>query len=356
MNKNEQRLASLGETTFEGPPLLVAEISGNHGGSRSCMLEHIDAAAACGANAVKLQTYTADTMTLDHAGPGFVINDPKSLWNGRTLYSLYTEAHTPWDWHAEIFEHARELGLACFSTPFDLTAVKFLEEFQPPAHKIASFELVDTWLLREIAATGRTVVASTGLATETEIREAVNTLRDTGCPRITLLKCTSAYPASPKDANLLAIPWLRDTFGTGVGISDHTPGTLVPTTAVALGIQIIEKHFVLDRSSETVDAAFSLEPSEFKDLVKQVHAAHETLGKRAIGPSQAELASLQFRRSLYAVQPIEKGELFTLNNIRSIRPGLGLSPKHLDLLLQQPARRAYDRGDPLGDVELEARN
>jgi pseudaminic acid synthase len=352
MNHNEQRLASLGTPAFEGAPLIVAEISGNHRGSLACMLEHIEAAAGAGADAVKIQTYTADTMTLDHDGPGFVIHDSESLWDGRSLYDLYEEAHTPWDWHGQIFEHARELGLACFSSPFDPTAVEFLEEFQPAAHKIASFELVDEVLLRATAETGRSVLASTGLAVESEIQSAVQTLRAAGCLALTLLKCTSAYPAPPEAADLLAIPWMQATFGTGIGLSDHTLGTTVAITSVALGVQVIEKHFVLDRADGAVDAPFSLEPPELKVLVDQTRVAHAALGKVAVGPNSADSASLQFRRSLYAVQAISAGEPFSRENVRSIRPGFGLHPKYLDVLLSRTAHRSYARGEPIEQSEL----
>lgn len=356
MNECERRLAEVGAEPGAAP-YLVAEISGNHGGSLECMLAHVDAAAATGVDAIKIQTYTADTITIDCDGPGFRIEDPGSLWSGRTLHDLYDEAHTPWEWHAEIFARARAHGVACFSSPFDETAVDFLERFEPPAYKIASFELVDHQLLAKVARTGRTVVMSTGMASEAEIRESLGVLRQSGAARVVLLKCTSAYPAPPSDARLSSMVEMGKRFGVPVGLSDHTPGTTVAVAAVALGACLVEKHFVIDRGAGAVDAAFSLEPDEMRRLVEECRTAHAALGQgldpaRAFGPGIADRGSLQFRRSLYAVADIAAGERFTERNVRSIRPGYGLPPRHLAALLGRPSSRAYRRGEPLVEAEV----
>lgn len=355
MNDQEQRLASVGADAAPGTasaaPLIVAEISGNHGGSLACMLEHVDAAAAAGVDVIKIQTYTADTITIDHDGPGFRIEDPGSLWSGRTLYELYEEAHTPWAWHAEIFARARAHGLACFSSPFDATAVDFLETFEPPAYKIASFELVDHSLLERVAHTRRTVVLSTGMASEAEIREALDVLAQHGATRVVLLKCTSAYPAPPSDARLATMVAMGRRFGVPVGLSDHTPGTTVAVAAVALGACLVEKHFVLDRAAGAVDAAFSLEPDELARLVVECRTAHAALGTVAFGPGVADAPSLQFRRSLYAVADIAPGEAFSASNVRSIRPGFGLAPRFAKALMGRPAARGYRRGEPIASED-----
>lgn len=352
MNIREQRLAAVGAPGADSAPYIVAEISGNHGGSLACMLEHIDAAAATGVDAIKIQTYTADTITIDCDGPGFRIEDEGSLWAGRTLHDLYDEAHTPWAWHAEIFARSRAHGLACFSSPFDETAVEFLEQFDPPAYKIASFELVDHGLLACVARTRRTVVLSTGMASEVEISDALGVLTSSGAARVVLLKCTSAYPAPPSEARLATMVEMGRRFGVPVGLSDHTPGTTVAVAAVALGACLVEKHFVLDRGSGAVDAAFSLEPAEMARLVEDCHTCHAALGDVAFGPGLADAGSLQFRRSLYAVADIGRGERFSQENIRSIRPGFGLPPRFLGELLGRPAARTYRRGDPLHRDEL----
>ena len=354
MNDRERQLSVIGSEDASGAPLVVAEISGNHGGSFECLIEHVDAAAAAGVDAVKIQTYTADTMTLDHDGPGFRIEDRDSLWAGRSLYELYQEAHTPWEWHEQVFERARSHGIACFSSPFDPTAVDFLEGFDPPVYKIASFELVDHPLLERVAATGRTVILSTGMATREEIGGAVEVLRSGGAQQVVLLKCTSAYPAPPEEACLSTMEEMARAFGTAVGLSDHTPGTVVAVAAVALGACLVEKHFVLDRGAGAVDAAFSLEPDEMAQLVRDCRTAFESLGQPRFGPGPAEAASLQFRRSLYAVAEIREGEAFTEANLRLIRPGLGLAPKHMKSLLGVPASRDYSRGDPISEEELGA--
>jgi N-acetylneuraminate synthase len=352
MNENERRLSMVGSPAADSTPVIVAEISGNHGGSLRSMLEHVDAAAAAGVDVIKIQTYTADTITLDHDGPGFRIEDPGSLWSGRTLHDLYDEAHTPWEWHGQVFARAREHGLACFSSPFDKTAVEFLEQFDPPAYKIASFELVDHPLLEAVARRRRTVVLSTGMASKAEVGEAVAVLREHGAARVVLLKCTSAYPAPPSEAHLATMLDMASTFDAPVGLSDHTPGTVVAVAAVALGACLIEKHFVLDRSAGAVDAAFSLEPSELTRLVEECRTAHAALGAPRYGTGISDAPSLQFRRSLYAVTEIRAGEVFSEDNMRSIRPGLGLAPRHARELLGKKAVRHYHRGDPISAEEL----
>ncbi len=319
------------------PPFVIAEMSGNHNGSLERALAIVDAIADAGAQALKLQTYTADTMTLDLAEREFVIDDARSLWAGRTLYDLYREAHTPWEWHAAIFERARTRGLVAFSTPFDATAVDFLESLDVPCYKIASFENVDLPLIRRVAATGKPLIVSTGLATLAEIGEAVAAARDAGCRDLVLLKCTSAYPASPADSHLRTIPHLRAAFGCEVGVSDHTLGIGAALAAVALGATVIEKHVTLRRADGGVDSAFSLEPHELKQLVEESERARAALGGVRYGPSAGELDSLRFRRSLYVVRDVRAGEPFTRDNVRAIRPGLGLPPKHLGQVLGRRA-------------------
>ncbi len=317
----------------ERPPFVIAEMSGNHNQSLERALAIIDAISATGAHAVKLQTYTADTMTLDIREREFVIDDPKSLWHGRTLYDLYQEAHTPWDWHPALFERARQHGLVCFSTPFDDTAVDFLETLDCPAYKIASFENTDTHLIRKAARTGKPIIVSTGMATLADIDRAVATIRSEGNDQIVLLKCTSNYPADPADSHLRTIPHMRDAFNVQVGLSDHTLGIGVPIAATALGATVIEKHFTLDRSEGGVDAAFSLEPREMRALVEETLRAHASLGGVCYGGSASEGSSKQFRRSLYVTQDLEPGALLTENNVRTIRPGYGLEPSAREFIL-----------------------
>lgn len=328
-------------------PVVVAEMSGNHNQSLEHALAIVEEASRTGAHALKLQTYTADTLTLDVSIPPFVIETPASLWTGRTLYELYREAHTPWEWHPAIFRRCRELGLVCFSTPFDETAVDFLEELGAPAYKIASFELVHTPLVRKVGRTGKPVVLSTGMATAGEIEEAVNILRQEGNGDIVLLKCTSTYPASPGETNLLTIPHMSAMFDCLVGISDHTLGTGVAVAAVALGAVMIEKHFTLSRADGGVDSAFSLEPRELRALVEETARAWEALGAVSYGPTPAEQASLQFRRSLYLAKDMKAGDPFTPENLRVIRPGFGLHPRYYDLLLGRRITRDAALASPV---------
>ena len=329
------------------PPFVIAEMSGNHNGSLERALAIVDAIADSGAQALKLQTYTADTMTLDLAEREFLIDDPKSLWAGRTLYDLYREAHTPWDWHAPIFERARSRGLIAFSTPFDASAVDFLESLRVPLYKIASFENVDLPLIRRVAATGKPMIISTGLATIAEIAEAVAAARGAGCRDLVLLKCTSAYPASPADSHLRTIPHLRAAFGCEVGLSDHTLGNGAALASIALGATVIEKHVTLSRADGGVDSAFSLEPAELKQLVADAERARLALGDVHYGPGPNEFNSLRFRRSLYVVRAVGRGEPFTRENVRAIRPGLGLPPKHFDSVIGRCAARDIAAGTAL---------
>lgn len=329
------------------PPLVVAEMSGNHNRSLDRALAIVDAVAHAGAQAIKLQTYTADTMTLDLADPQFVISDPASLWHGRSLHALYEEAATPWEWHARIFERCRAAGLVAFSTPFDASAVDFLETLDVPAYKIASFENVDLPLIARVAATGKPLMISTGMAELAEIDEAVRTARDAGCRDLILLKCTSAYP-SPVDAiNLATIPDLRARFGVEVGLSDHTPGIGVAVASVALGATVIEKHVTLARADGGVDAAFSMEPGELRMLVDESGKAHAALGAIAYGVTEADARSRAFRRSLYVVQDLEAGDVLSPDNLRALRPGAGLPPKHFSQLLGRRVNRAVRKGTPL---------
>ncbi|WP_245651254.1 pseudaminic acid synthase [Paramagnetospirillum marisnigri] len=328
------------------PPYVVAEMSGNHNGDLSRAFALLEAAKAAGADAVKLQTYTADTITIDHDGPGFVIEG--GLWAGRKLHELYAEAHTPWDWHKPLFERARALGLGVFSSPFDATAVDLLESLDAPAYKVASFELVDLPLIRRIAATGKPMIMSTGLAHLGEIQDAVACARDAGCREMILLHCVSGYPTAPEDANLRTIPHLAEAFGVQAGLSDHTMGTAVSVAAVALGATFIEKHFTLARADGGPDAAFSLEPSELAELVSGARTAWAALGRVSYDLKPSESGNLQFRRSLYVVADMAAGEAFTAANLRSIRPGFGLAPKYLPEIIGRRASRALGRGTPLG--------
>ncbi len=327
------------------PPYVVAEMSGNHNGDIDRALALIETAADAGADAVKLQTYTADTLTIDCGREDFTIKD--GLWAGRTLYDLYTEAHTPWDWHERLFEKGRELGLPVFSTPFDATAVAFLRELDAPAYKVASFEAVDLPLVETIAAVGRPMVISTGMANLGEIAEVVDAARRGGARDLILLHCISGYPTPVADTNLLTMPHLAGTFGVVPGLSDHTQGTTVSVAAVALGACFIEKHFTLGRDDGGPDAAFSLEPDELAVLVRDCRLAWQALGGVDYSRKPSEQGNLVFRRSLYAVEAIEKDELFTLQNVRSIRPGRGLPPKVLPDVLGRRATRRIERGTAL---------
>jgi N-acetylneuraminate synthase len=335
------------------PPLIVAEISGNHNGSLERALRLLDAAAAAGADAVKLQTYTADTITIDHDGPGFRIET--GLWAGRTLHDLYAEASTPYAWHEPLFRHAKELGLLIFSSPFDESAVALLEGLDAPAFKIASFEAVDLPLIRRAGASGRPLVISTGMTSAREIAEALEAARSGGAGGVVLLHCVSAYPAPAGDANLRALPRLAAEFGCPVGLSDHSLGTAVAVAAVALGAVLIEKHFILDRAEGGPDSAFSLEPGEFRALVRDCRDAFDAQGEASLARSSTEAVNRQFRRSLYVVEDVAPGEILTARNVRSIRPGFGLAPKHLPDVLGRPAARALVRGEPLAfDMVAEA--
>lgn len=332
---------------LEFPPVVVSELSANHNGSLERALALVDAAADAGVHAVKIQTFTAEMMTLNLRGPGFVIEDESSLWKGRSLYDLYDEAHTPWEWHAPIFARARERGLECISTPFGAEAVEFLEQFDPPAHKIASFELTDLDLISAAARTGRTLILSTGMANVAEIDEAVQRARKDGAGGIVLLKCTSTYPASPANSNVTTIPHMRELFRTEVGLSDHTPGIGVAVGAVMLGATFVEKHFTLSRADGGLDAAFSLEPTELSALVLETERAWQGRGSVRYGASAGERASLQFRRSIYVAQNIRRGERCTRENLRVIRPGYGLEPKHLPAVLGRKAAADIQKGTPL---------
>ncbi|GAA4430928.1 pseudaminic acid synthase [Pontibacter saemangeumensis] len=335
------------EGRFIGPgqkPFIIAEMSGNHNQSLERALAIVDAAAEAGADAIKLQTYTADTMTLPGA---FTIADENSLWKGRELYDLYKEAYTPWEWHKPIFDRARELGLIAFSSPFDETAVDFLEELGAPIYKIASFENTDHPLLRRVAATGKPVIMSTGAATVQEVAEGVQVLREAGCRELLLLKCTSTYPASPENTNLLTIPHMRELYQVQVGLSDHTMGIGAAVAAVALGATVIEKHFTLSRADGGVDSAFSLEPAELRALVVETERARLALGRVQYGVQRAEEKSRLFKRSVYAAKDIAAGEVLTKENIRVLRPGLGLAPKHYDTLLGRKAKGFIKSGTPL---------
>ena len=330
------------------PPFVIAELSGNHNGSLDRALALLDAAAATGADAVKLQTYTPDTITLDHDGPGFVIKG--GLWHGRRLHELYAEAHTPWEWHEALFARARDLGVILFSSPFDATAIDLLESLGAPAYKIASFEAVDLPLIARAAATGKPLIISTGLCNLAEMADALDAAK--AAPGVALLHCVSAYPAVFSDANLATIPDMAARFGCVIGLSDHTPGSAAAAAGVALGAAIIEKHITLARADGGPDAAFSLEPDEFVRLVTDCRQAWEAVGRVSYDVEGSEAANLQFRRSLYAVADIAAGEAFTPANVRSIRPGFGLAPKRLPEVLGRRATRAIARGTPLSEDML----
>lgn len=331
----------------DAPPFVIAEMSGNHNQSLAKALEIVDAAAAAGAHALKIQTYTPDTMTLDLDEREFHISDPSIPWTGTSLYKLYGEAHTPWDWHAPILERARSLGMIPFSTPFDDTSVEFLETLDVPCYKIASFENTDVQLIRRVAATGKPVIVSTGMATIEEIDETVQAARAAGCDQLVLLKCTSTYPASPTDSNVATIPDMRHRFGCEVGLSDHTLGVGVAVAAVAVGATVVEKHFTLSRAEGGVDSSFSMEPDEFARLVEETERAWLSLGAVTYGPLEAEKKSIQFRRSLYIVADLKSGDVLTRQNVRAIRPGYGLPTKHLDDVLGKRVKRNTSRGTAL---------
>ena len=324
------------------PPYIVAEMSGNHNGDIDRAFTLIKAAKQAGVDAIKFQTYTADTLTIDHDGPEFRVQG--GLWDGRSLYELYQEASTPWEWHERLFAKCHELGLTFFSTPFDESAVDFLEDLNVPAYKVASFEVADLPLIKKIAATGKPMIISTGMASEQEIAETVTTVRRSGCSELALLHCVSAYPAPVEEMDLQTIPDLAERFGVVAGLSDHTLGIAAAVAGVALGASLVEKHFTLRRADGGPDAAFSLEPGELTQLCEQCRIAWSARGRVSYHRKSSEQANLVFRRSLYVVKDIAAGEAFTVDNLRSIRPGYGLAPKHLPEVLGKTAAKAIRRG------------
>jgi N-acetylneuraminate synthase len=340
------RIAIAGrEIGADRPPYVIAEMSANHNGSLERALKILEAAKASGADALKLQTYRADTITIDHDAPEFMLHE--GLWAGRRLYELYESAAMPWEWHEPLFQRGRELGIAVFSSPFDPSAVDLLQKLDAPAFKVASLEMADLPLIRRMAATGKPLIMSTGASEIGEIAEAVAAARGAGCKQLVLLQCTSGYPTPPADSNLRTIPHLAQAFDCLVGLSDHTIGTAVPVAAVAMGACVIEKHFTLARADGGVDSAFSLEPADLKRLTEDCRIAWEALGQVKYAVAASEKAIRPLRRSLYVVQDVAAGEAFTEQNVRSIRPGLGLAPKHLPDVIGQAASRALKRGTPL---------
>jgi N-acetylneuraminate synthase len=329
------------------PPFVIAEMSGNHNQSLERALEIVEAAAKTGAHALKIQTYTPDTMTLDLDEREFHISDSKSLWAGTSLYKLYGQAFTPWEWHEAIFKRAKELGIIAFSTPFDATSVDFLESLDVPCYKIASFENTDLPLIRKVAATGKPMIISTGMASIAELDDTVRAARQAGCKDLVLLKCTSTYPATADNTNILTIPHMRELFGCEVGLSDHTMGVGVSVASVALGATVIEKHFTLNRADGGVDSSFSMEPAEMTQLVVETERAWQALGRVAYGPTAAEEKSIVFRRSLYVVKDLQAGEKLTADNVRAIRPGLGLPTKYLEQVLGKTVKQSVARGTAL---------
>lgn len=329
-------------------PFVIAEMSGNHNQSLERALAIVEAAAKSGAHALKIQTYTPATMTLDLDEREFHISDSKSLWAGASLYELYGKAYTPWEWHKPIFDRAHELGLVAFSTPFDDSAVDLLEGLDVPCYKIASFENTDLPLIRRVAVTGKPLIISTGMASVAELDEAVRTAREAGCLDLVLLKCTSTYPASPENTNILTIPHLRELFGCEVGLSDHTMGIGVSVASVALGATVIEKHFTLLRADGGVDSAFSMEPVEMAQLVLETERAWQALGQVRYGPTEAEKESIRYRRSLYVVKDLKAGDVLTSDNVRAIRPGLGLPPKFYSQVLGKAVKQEVKQGTALG--------
>jgi len=335
-------------------PFIIAEMSGNHNQSLERALRIVEEAAKTGVDALKIQTYTPDTITIDSDRDEFKINDKNSLWSGETLYSLYSKAYTPWDWDKAIFDKCKEMGIIGFSTPFDFSAVDFLEKINVPFYKIASFENYDLPLLKYIAKTKKSVIISTGMIKLEELKESVQILKENGCPEIILLKCTSTYPANSKDTNLLTIRDMQNQFPECViGLSDHTMGTAVSVAGIALGAKVIEKHFTISRAEGGVDSAFSMEPSEMMELVSDANITYQSLGNVFYGPTSAEIPSLKFRRSLYAIKNIKKGELFTSENIRSIRPAIGLSTKYYEKIINKKASVDIYRGTPLKEEMID---
>jgi pseudaminic acid synthase len=320
-------------------PVIIAEMSGNHNHSLERALKIVDHAAKSGAQMLKIQTYTAETMTVNSSSKDFFINDKKSPWNGKNLYDLYKTSYTPWDWHKKIFERCKKRGIIGFSTPFDESAVDFLEKLNVPVYKIASFENTHLPLIKKIALTKKPVIISTGLASKKEIFEAINVLKKNGCRKYILMKCTSEYPASNRNSNVLTIPDLEKIFKCYVGLSDHTKGIGVSLAAIAHGAVLIEKHFTLKREDGGVDSNFSIEPFELNNLVKESFNVWESLGKVFYGPTEAEINSLKFRRSIYVTKDLKKGELFSKNNIKIIRPGYGLAPKYFERIIGLKAKK-----------------
>ena len=330
---------------------IIAEMSANHNQHKDVAIDTVRAAKKAGADAIKIQTYTADTLTLDCNAPDFCLG--KGLWEGETFYSLYKKAYTPWEWHEEIFHVAHEEGLVCFSTPFDKTAVDFLESLNNPIYKIASFEITDIPLIRYIASKHKPIILSTGIAMEEDIQLALDTIRGEGCNDITLLKCTSAYPAPIEDANLLTIPDMKKRFGVKVGLSDHSAGCAVPMAAVALGAEMVEKHFIIDRSIGGLDSAFSMEVDEFKLMVDNIRQVEKSLGSVCYPTDSTKIKGREFCRSLYVAEDIKVGEVITEQNVRSVRPGYGLHPKYLDEILGKKANRDLKKGERFGHGYVE---
>lgn len=322
---------------------IIAELSANHNGSKQIALDSIRAAKQAGADAIKIQTYTADTLTLNCNKPDFKVG--KGLWEGETFYSLYQKAYTPWEWHDEIFKVAHQEGLICFSTPFDKTAVDLLESLNNPIYKIASFEITDIPLIKYIASKHKPIILSTGIAMEEDIQLALDTIRGEGCSDITLLKCTSAYPAPIEDANLLTIPDMKQRFGVKAGLSDHTEGSVVPMAAVALGAEVVEKHFIIDRSIGGPDSAFSMEANEFRQMVENIRQVEKSLGRVNYPNDPASIKGREYSRSLYVARPMKKGDAITEDNVRSVRPGFGLHPKFLPELIGRKVNRDLEVGD-----------
>lgn len=337
----------------DAPPFIIAEMSGNHSQDKTLALDMIRVAAECGAHAIKLQTYTADSMTLDVKSEDFVISEQDSLWAGQSLHSLYAKAATPYDWHEELFAYARSLGLVIFSSPFDNHAVDFLDSLDVPCFKIASFELTDTPLIAHVASKGKPMIMSTGMATLAEIEQAVATAKDNGCPDIILLKCTSTYPAEPTNTNLQTIPNMSQAFHCQVGLSDHTRGIGAAVAAVALGATVIEKHFVLDRKAGGVDAAFSLEPQELKLLVEESQRAWQALGTVKYGGTMAETKSKQYRRSIYICDDVKAGTVLSDKNMRIVRPAFGLEPKHWESVIGRKVKSDLPKGHALRWQDIE---
>jgi pseudaminic acid synthase len=329
------------------PPFIIAEMSGNHNQSLDRALQIVDAAAKAGAHAFKIQTYLPNTMTLNIRKNEFLVSPANQLWNGKSLYELYEEAHTPWEWHEPIFNRCKELGMIPFSTPFDESSLEFLEKLNVPCYKIASFENNDLPLLKKVASKGKPMIISTGMATISEISEMVETIKEAGCKNFILLKCTSSYPASPENSNIRTIPFLKDLFECQIGLSDHTLGSGVAVASIAFGSTVIEKHFTLNRSDGGVDSTFSMEPDEFANLVIETESAWKSLGTIFIGPTEEEKKSIQFRRSIYISENIKAGQILTKDNIKIIRPGYGLAPKYIDLILGKKINRNLEKGTAL---------